>query len=232
MSEKKMDELFEHEYDGIQEFDNDLPGWWIGLFILTIIFSFFYLVHFHVLGLGDSQTVKYEKSMNPEYVRLAEDQGRSLMSYIFPTYHSPYYSPTTDISQKQLFGDNAGADLVVEEELVDADIAAFVDADRIAGGKKTYDTFCFTCHGIKGEGGIGPNLTDDFWIHGGSFPEMVHTIRVGVPIKGMIAWKTQMPPDDIMEVASYIQTLQGTNPANAKAPQGELHVAETVVSDI
>jgi cytochrome c oxidase cbb3-type subunit 3 len=96
------------------------------------------------------------------------------------------------------------------------------DAKALAAGKQVFETQCFTCHGKLGEGGIGPNMTDEYWIHGGTIADVIHTLRVGVPAKGMIAWDKTLTPDQIDAVASYILVkLQGTTPPNGKAPQGE-----------
>jgi|GEM_PF-4963174 len=80
---------------------------------------------------------------------------------------------------------------------------------------------------LKGEGlqGLGPNFTDQYWKHGGGIKNVFATIKHGVPEKGMIAWKNQMQASDIQKLASYILTLEGTNPPNQKAPEGELWVA-------
>jgi cytochrome c oxidase cbb3-type subunit 3 len=78
------------------------------------------------------------------------------------------------------------------------------------------------CHLAQGQGVVGPNLTDDYWIHGCSIKKIYATIYVGVPEKGMISWKDQLTPEQISQVSSYILTLRGTNPPNPKAPQGDL----------
>ena len=92
---------------------------------------------------------------------------------------------------------------------------------HIEEGKSIYQQNCKVCHGGSGEGGVGPNLTDPFWIHGGKINDVFKTIKYGVPQKGMIAWQAKLKPVEIQKVASYILTLQGTNPPNGKAPQGE-----------
>jgi len=79
-------------------------------------------------------------------------------------------------------------------------------------------------HGIQGEGGVGPNLTDPNWLHGGGVKNIFKTIKYGVPEKGMIAWKSQFQPVAIQQVSSYIMTLAGTDPPNAKEPQGEIYI--------
>ena len=78
-----------------------------------------------------------------------------------------------------------------------------------------------TCHGTSGEGNaIGPNLTDDAWIHGCKFDDVFSLIKNGFPTKGMTAFKGQLSDEKIQQVASFVLSLKGTNPANAKAPQG------------
>jgi len=93
-------------------------------------------------------------------------------------------------------------------------------AKDLAEGSQIYSTNCIACHGDKGQGGVGPNLIDKFWIHGGDIKAMFKTITQGVPEKGMIAWNKTLNPLQIQKVASFILTLQGTNPAGAKEPQG------------
>jgi mono/diheme cytochrome c family protein len=99
------------------------------------------------------------------------------------------------------------------------------DEPSLSSGKNIYTTNCATCHGQAGEGGIGPNMTDDYWLHGGGINNIIATIEKGVPAKGMIPWRGVLKPDQILQVASYLLTLEGSNPPNAKAPQGELYEA-------
>ena len=72
---------------------------------------------------------------------------------------------------------------------------------------------------------IGPNLTDDYWLHGGTLPEILHTVAEGVPAKGMPGWAKLLKPDQVTAVVAYLSTLRGTNPPNAKPPQGDLVTA-------
>lgn len=95
------------------------------------------------------------------------------------------------------------------------------DSRAIEAGKAVFSQFCVACHGQNAEGVIGPNLTDEYWLHGGSIKAVFHTITEGVPDKGMVAWKKQLNPLQIQQISSYILSLRGTNPPNAKAPQGE-----------
>ncbi len=103
----------------------------------------------------------------------------------------------------------------------ESNVAALLDEASIQEGLAIYTSTCATCHGKAGEGGAGPNLTDEYWLHGADMKSVFSTIKYGVPEKGMIAWRTQLRPSDIHKVASYVMKLQGTNPPNPKAPQGE-----------
>lgn len=99
------------------------------------------------------------------------------------------------------------------------------DATALSSGKDIYINKCKVCHGDFAQGVVGPNLTDEFWIHGGGISNLFKTITDGVPAKGMISWKAQLTPIAIQEVASYILSLQGSNPVGAKPPQGDKWVA-------
>jgi cytochrome c oxidase cbb3-type subunit 3 len=106
-------------------------------------------------------------------------------------------------------------------------VVALTDASALAAGKNTFVTYCKACHGENGEGNaVGPNLTDAYWIHGGGISDVFTTIKYGVVEKGMQSWKKDLKPMEMQQVASYILSLQGSNPANAKAPQGDLWAPE------
>ena len=94
----------------------------------------------------------------------------------------------------------------------------------LAQGKKTFVTLCAPCHRPDGGGLVGPNLTDDYWIHGATFADNVKTIWNGVPEKGMITWKNTLKPNEVIEVASYIYSLRGTRPPNPKPPENQAPV--------
>ena len=87
-------------------------------------------------------------------------------------------------------------------------------------GKAIFTANCAACHGANGEGTIGPNLTDRFWIHGGEIKDIFKTVKYGVPEKGMVPWEQTLTPGQIAEVSSYIISLRDTKPANAKAAEG------------
>lgn len=95
------------------------------------------------------------------------------------------------------------------------------EAAVISAGLAVYNTNCVACHGDKGQGTVGPNLTDEFWLHGGSVNEIFKTIKYGIPEKGMISWEKTLTPKQISEVSNYILSIKGSNPPNPKAPQGE-----------
>ncbi len=95
------------------------------------------------------------------------------------------------------------------------------DKKGIEAGKLLFNQYCTACHGQNAEGKVGPNLTDGYWLHGGSVKAVYHVVMEGVPEKGMISWKKQLNPLQIQQVASYVLSLQGTKPAGAKEPQGD-----------
>lgn len=107
------------------------------------------------------------------------------------------------------------------KNLVDENNVVMADAAGIADGEKTFKQTCVACHGPNGEGGIGPNLTDEYWLHGATMNDIYKTIKLGYPEKGMQSWESMFTPVQIKDLASYVKSLKGTNPANAKAPQGE-----------
>lgn len=185
MSDETKDQLRSHAYDGIQEYENQLPRWWVYLFVITIIFSGFYLYYYHLRGVPAGLEAEYQSEQKAaEHLAMAQPNP---------------------------------ADSITEESL----LALVKDAKVVSQGKTIFAEKCAACHGASGEGLVGPNLTDDFWIHGGSMKNMVHTIRVGVPEKGMIPWGGMLKDDEIFAVAAFIRSIHGTNPPNGKAPEGQ-----------
>ena len=110
-----------------------------------------------------------------------------------------------------------------------SNVIALTDQISLAEGQSVFQKNCVACHKADGGGNVGPNLTDDYWIHGGGIKNIFNTITQGVPAKGMISWKTQLPPRQIQEVASFILTLHGTNPLDAKEAQGDMWKDDAVV---
>ena len=175
-----------HEYDGIRELDNRLPGWWLYGFYFTILFGVGYLINYHVLGSGALQQEEYEQDMAAAEIQVKE--------YL------------------------ASMDNLIDESSVEVS----TESSDILAGQEIYDANCAVCHAKDGGGGVGPNFTDKYWIHGGDISSIFKTIKYGVPSKGMISWQAQLSPKKIQQVASYIYTLQGTTPENPKESQGEL----------
>ncbi len=106
-------------------------------------------------------------------------------------------------------------------------VKLIVDKAELEPAKKIFETTCAACHTATGAGNVGPNLTDDYWLHGGSIKDVFKTIKYGWPDKGMKSWKDDFSPVQIAQLASYVKSLHGTNPPNPKAPQGTLYVEET-----
>lgn len=94
------------------------------------------------------------------------------------------------------------------------------DAAVLKSGGALFATRCPPCHGDHAQGIVGPNLTDTYWLHGGKVKDVFKTIKYGVPEKGMISWEKSMSAQQISDIANYVLSLQGSNPAGAKAPQG------------
>lgn len=183
----EKDLLLDHEYDGIKELDNHMPGWWLWLFYFTIAWGVGYMVYYYMLG-GPTQEELYEREM-----AAAEEQY--------------------DLES------NDGA----QPEAVSFDWAYLEDEERIAEGREIYmsnSNLCFTCHGSNGEGIVGPNLTDNMWIHGCSPEDVANSIIEGYPERGMLPYGSSTPlePEKVQSLISFIASLQGSDPANAKAP--------------
>lgn len=128
------------------------------------------------------------------------------------------YKRDVERAKKEIAVAVAGHAAAIDE----TSVTALTDAGAIGEGELIFKNVCAACHGQKGEGTVGPNFTDEYWIHGGGIKNVFKTIKYGVPEKGMISWQSQLKPSDIQKVASYILTLKGTNPPNPKAPQGEI----------
>jgi len=110
-------------------------------------------------------------------------------------------------------------------------VVALKTPESLGAGKEIFSKNCVACHGGNLEGGVGPNLTDEYWIHGGGIKNIFKVITEGVAAKGMISWKSQLSPKQIQEVSSYIMSLEGSKPANGKEPQGDKWVEAGVTGD-
>lgn len=131
-------------------------------------------------------------------------------------------SQTSEYAKEMAFAakySKSSATKIIEER----DIVLLSDQSSLEAGKVIFDKLCAVCHLTNGEGLVGPNLCDEYWIHGGSMIDIYKIIVDGNPSKGMISWKAQLTPEKIQEVASYIYILEGTNPPNQKAPEGKIY---------
>lgn len=212
------DKILDHDYDGIKEENNKMPRWWLWMFIFSIVWAIGYFSYFHVFKIGYLQVDQYRKELNPNYTRPAGDN--KFIADILEPYHSPYYAPERDRIAAPVKAKAVYVELTRESDT--STYVALTDPAAIAAGKTTFETKCASCHGKLGEGNIGPNLTDDYWLHGGGMTNIAKTIKFGVPAKGMLAWQGELNKEQIIQVASYIMTLHGSHPPNAKAPQGDL----------
>ncbi|MEL6253297.1 MAG: cbb3-type cytochrome c oxidase N-terminal domain-containing protein [Bacteroidota bacterium] len=116
---------------------------------------------------------------------------------------------------------------MVNEETVESLTAS----QDISEGKSIFKTNCVACHGNEGQGISGPNLTDQYWLHGGGIKNVFKSIKYGIPERGMAPWQSILKPLEIQQVASFIMSMEGSNPVGAKAPQGEEWVPEEMALD-
>ncbi|MFN0275401.1 MAG: cbb3-type cytochrome c oxidase N-terminal domain-containing protein [Chitinophagales bacterium] len=154
------------------------------------------------------------------------------VTVVFGVVYSVYYLSGMGLTQDEKY-DKAIAKAEIEKQERMKDAQNFVDettvqliqsAEVLASGKEIYLTNCAACHTATGGGETGPNLTDDYWVHGGSINDIFKTIKYGVPAKGMIAWQNSLSPRQISEVANFIKSLRGTNPPGAIPAAGVLYV--------
>lgn len=176
--------LLSHDYDGIKEYDNPLPMWWLITFFGAIIFAYLYYLHY-MTGAGPSLAEELETDM-------------AHVQKLQSAHHGSESAPSDEEAAKLASSDTA------KEK-----------------GRAVFEAKCAVCHGTKLEGNIGPNLTDDYWIHGqGSLKDVLAVVQNGVTDKGMPSWKDMLSSDDLQSVAAFVVSQHGTNPPNAKAPQG------------
>lgn len=180
----EQDHLLDHNYDGIQEYDNPMPRWWVAIFWATIVFSVFYVIFYHG-GPGKLAIEAYNEDMVAYYDLQAQQ-----------------FLALGEITEDTLHG-------LMDNEAM------------MAGAQQVFVSRCAQCHGTNAEGNIGPNLTDQYWLHGNQLTDIYRTIMEGVVDKGMQSWRNVLRPAEIMSLAAYVGTLRGTEPPNPKAPQGE-----------
>jgi cytochrome c oxidase cbb3-type subunit 3 len=121
--------------------------------------------------------------------------------------------------------DDKAAYLAQSANNVDENTVVYLsDAAEIAQGKDIFSKNCISCHLADGGGSVGPNLTDEFWLHGGGIKDIFKTIKYGWQEKGMKSWKDDFSPKQIQQVASFVKSLKGSHPAAPKAPQGDIYI--------
>jgi cytochrome c oxidase cbb3-type subunit 3 len=149
-----------------------------------------------------------------------------LFYHVFNTLPSQQaeYDTEVAIAQEQLKKLQAANPVAAIDE---TNVEATTDALALAEGKQIFLNTCASCHRKDGGGDIGPNLTDDYWKHGGTIKDIFKTVRHGVQGTNMIAWEGVISPEKMKNVSSYVLTLRGTNPANPKKPEGDLVKPET-----
>ncbi|MFN8283478.1 MAG: cbb3-type cytochrome c oxidase N-terminal domain-containing protein [Chitinophagales bacterium] len=135
----------------------------------------------------------------------------------------------TEVHEAKIIQDSL---LKLEGNKVDENTVAMLGAADIDAGRKLFVSNCAACHGDKGQGGVGPNFTDEYWLHKGSIKDVFKSIKYGWTDKGMKAWKDDFSPTQIAQLASYVKSLKGTNPPGAKEKQGELYVEEVATVPI
>jgi len=110
-----------------------------------------------------------------------------------------------------------------------SEIIKLEDSTSLSAGGSTYNIFCVQCHGALGEGLIGPNLTDPYWLHGNSVTDVIRIIKNGVPEQGMLSWHNILSTLEIQQVASYVLNLGGSQPAHSKGPEGKMYSSDGLV---
>lgn len=193
---EERDKILEshQDNDGIHEYDNPLPAWFLWLFYGCIAFSGIYAPYYAGYSLAMAKVGGVSAS-------LAASGGDYL------------------IARREEERTRANAPVV---ELHGKDLIGFMRAPAsISGGDVVYKTNCVACHGDQGQGIVGPNLTDAYWIHGGAPEAILKSIEQGYADKGMPAWKNVLGAEKVRLAAAYVLSLKGRNVANPKAPQGE-----------
>lgn len=173
-----------HEIDGIQEYDNKLPNWWLYTLYGSIAFGVVYWWVYHSAGVLDLPLAAY----NAESDRLAAEQAAQ--------------TPVGEATDESL-------------------LAMTKDDNAMALGKQVFGTMCVACHRADGGGGVGPNLTDPFWLHGGGPEKVYKSIATGIPDKGMPAWEPQLGALKTQAVTAWVISMRDTNVPGGKAAQGE-----------
>lgn len=171
------DPLTGHCYDGIEEYDNPLPGWWKWLFVATVVFSLGYIPFYHgtqARRLTDFYEIAVAENLRLQFEELGDlpDENNVILKYS-------------------------------------------KDPKWVTVGKTVFSTNCVSCHGAEGQGLVGPNLTDEFWKTVQVPRDITTVIREGAAAGAMPAWRNRLHQNEVVLVASYLVSLQGTVPDGA-----------------
>jgi cytochrome c oxidase cbb3-type subunit 3 len=147
---------------------------------------------------------------------------------VWHTGMNPTEEYNTEMAEAKLETDQYLASM---KENVDENSVVMLDAAGIQTGKTLFTKTCVACHSQTGGGGVGPNLTDNYTIHGARIQDIFKTIKYGYPDKGMQSWQSNFSPVEMQQLSSYIKSLSNTNVPNGKAPQGDLIIEEAAMSD-
>ncbi len=156
--------------------------------------------------------------------------GTIIFAAVYLYRYNVAYSAPNQIAEYEIVMKEAALQkleyLKDQGNLIDENSVTLLKEGEYEEGKSLYKIACAVCHGINGQGLVGPNMTDDYWINGGSVKDIFTTIKYGVIDKGMKSWKDDYSPNQISELTSYIKSLRGTNPSDQKAAQGNLYKEE------
>ena len=135
------------------------------------------------------------------------------------------------VSNSKVMGEIAEFMKTSANNVDESTVKMLTDPSDLNTGKDIFISTCAACHGKFGEGTVGPNLTDEYWLHGGGVKDIFKTIKYGWPDKGMKSWKEDFSPVQIAQLTSYIRTLKGSNPPKPKDMQGELYIEKDIQAD-
>ncbi len=190
------DQILDHgnDYDGIKEYDNPLPTWFLYMFYGCIVFAFLYSGYYFGKSWGIAKYANKGGNLAWSGAVLKAEQVAIERAQAAAPFHQP----------------------------VGADLLAFAkNPGNISRGEAVFKANCVACHGEKGQGIVGPNLVDAYWIHGNKPEDIVRTVEQGWVEKGMPAWGPNLGAQKVHWLVAYLLSIKGKTVENPKAPQGE-----------